>query len=125
MRGWLCTAALLGALGVILGAFGAHGLAARLDAHALATFETGARYHMLHALAMAVAALAMRGPARPRARAAAMLLGVGILLFSGSLYGLALTGVRALGAVTPIGGLLMLAGWAALIWTALKRPPAT
>lgn len=122
MRLWLCAAALLGALGVILGAFATHGLAARLTPQALATFETGARYHMLHALAMALAALAMRGAARPRAQAAAGLLGLGIMLFSGSLYLLALTGVRALGMITPLGGLCFIAGWILLALAALKLP---
>lgn len=122
MRAWLCTAALLGALGVILGAFAAHGLAARLAPHALATFDTGARYHLLHALAMAVAALAMRGAARSRARSAAALFGLGILLFSGSLYLLALTGLRALGMITPLGGLCFIAGWVLLALAALRLP---
>jgi uncharacterized membrane protein YgdD (TMEM256/DUF423 family) len=122
MRIWLCAAALAGALGVVLGAFAAHGLAARLEPHALATFDTGARYHMLHALAMGLAALAMRGAARPRARAAAVLFGLGIALFSGSLYLLALTGAPILGLITPLGGLCFIAGWVLLALAALKLP---
>ena len=100
-----------------------HGLSARLDENARAVFETGARYHMYHALAMALGALAMRGPAEPRARAAAILFLAGILLFSGSLYLLALTGMTALGFVTPFGGLAFIAGWILLALAALKLPP--
>lgn len=122
MRIWLFTAALLGAGAVILGAFAAHGLAARLDPRALAVFDTGARYHLAHALAMALAALAMRGAARPRAQIAAALFGGGILLFSGSLYLLAVTGIRALGMVTPLGGLCFIGGWVMLALAALKLP---
>lgn len=122
MRIWLFTAALLGAGAVMLGAFAAHGLAARLDPRALAVFDTGARYHLAHALAMALAALAMRGAARPRAQIAAALFGGGILLFSGSLYLLAVTGIRALGMVTPLGGLCFIGGWVMLALAALKLP---
>ncbi|OJU18848.1 MAG: hypothetical protein BGN84_09635 [Afipia sp. 62-7] len=122
MRIWLFTAALLGAGGVMLGAFAAHGLAARLEPRALAVFDTGARYHLVHALAMALAALAMRGAARPRARIAAALFGGGILLFSGSLYLLALSGLRGLGMVTPLGGLCFVGGWVMLALAALKLP---
>lgn len=122
MRQWLFTAGMMGALAVLCGAFAAHGLKARLDAQALEVFETGARYHMYHALAMALAALAMRGEAVPRARLAAMLFLAGILLFSGSLYLLAVTGSSALGLVTPIGGLAFIAGWVCLALAALKQP---
>ncbi|HEU0161085.1 MAG TPA: DUF423 domain-containing protein [Rhizomicrobium sp.] len=122
MRIWLFTAALLGAGAVMLGAFAAHGLAARLDPRALAVFDTGARYHLAHALAMALAALAMRGAARPLAQIAAALFGGGILLFSGSLYLLAVTGIRALGMVTPLGGLCFIGGWVMLALAALKLP---
>ena len=122
MRHWLFTAAIMGALAVLCGAFAAHGLKARLDAQALEVFETGARYHMYHALAMALAALAMRGEAVPRARLAAMLFLAGILLFSGSLYLLAVSGNSGLGLVTPIGGLAFIAGWVFLALAALKQP---
>ena len=122
MRIWLFTAALLGAAAVMLGAFAAHGLAARLDPRALAVFDTGARYHLAHALAMALAALAMRGAARPRAQIAAALFGGGIRLFSGSLCLLAVTGIRALGMVTPLGGLCFIGGWVMLALAALKLP---
>jgi len=121
MKVWLFLAALNGGLAVTAGAFAAHGLKARLDANALSVFEIGARYHMYHALAMGLAALVGRGPAAPFATAAASLFLAGIILFSGSLYLLALSGNPALGFVTPIGGLAFLAGWAMLAIAALKR----
>lgn len=117
---WLLLAAINGFLAVAAGAFGAHGLQGRLDAHALSLFETAARYHMAHALAMGLAALAGRGGANAAAAAAAALFLVGILLFSGSLYALALTGARGLAFVTPFGGIAFLAGWAALALAASK-----
>ncbi|HYJ79903.1 MAG TPA: DUF423 domain-containing protein [Longimicrobiaceae bacterium] len=102
------------ALGVAAGAFGAHALRARLPADLLAVFETAARYQLYHALALlAVALAAARWPAGGWA-AAGWLFTAGIVVFSGSLYLLALTGTRWLGAVTPFGGLCFLAGWAAL-----------
>lgn len=99
---------------VAAGAFGAHALRARLGPDLLAVFETGARYQMYHALALlAVAWAADRWPGR-LVRAAGWLFVIGTVLFSGSLYVLALTGVRALGAITPLGGAAFLAGWACL-----------
>lgn len=104
------------ALAVAAGAFGAHGLKDRLDAGALAVFETGARYHMYHALALVLCGvIATRG-----ATTAGWILQAGIVLFSGSLYALALTGVKGLGAITPIGGLAFLAGWIWLAWSAWR-----
>jgi uncharacterized membrane protein YgdD (TMEM256/DUF423 family) len=120
MRKWLFIASILGATGVVLSAFGEHSLAARLEPHALATFETGARYQLIHALAMGLAALAARGAAGPLAERAAMLFLAGILLFSGSLYGLALSGIRVIGFVTPFGGLALFGGWIVLALAALK-----
>jgi len=117
---WLLIAAINGFLAVAAGAFGAHGLQGKLDAHALSLFETAARYHMYHALAMGLAALAGRGAARPAAMVAAAFFLTGIVLFSGSLYALALTGMRGLAIVTPFGGLAFLIGWAALAWAAAK-----
>ena len=99
---------------VAAGAFGAHALRARLDAGALAVFETGARYQMYHALGLlAVGWAAARWPG-PWATRAGWLFVLGTLLFSGSLYGLALSGVRWLGAITPLGGVAFLAGWICL-----------
>lgn len=115
----------LGALGMLLavalGAFGAHALRGRLGEDLLAVFETGVRYQAYHALALlALAALEPQLSPRPAA-AAAWCFALGILLFSGSLYALALTGVRRLGMVTPMGGLLFLAGWTCLVAGGLKR----
>jgi uncharacterized membrane protein YgdD (TMEM256/DUF423 family) len=96
-------------------------LQGRIDAHAIEVFETGARYHMYHALAIGLAALAVRsGAASTPASVAAGFFLAGIILFSGSLYLLALTGVRSLGFVTPFGGLAFLVGWIALAWAATK-----
>jgi uncharacterized membrane protein YgdD (TMEM256/DUF423 family) len=108
-------------LAVLVGAFGAHGLRDRVSAELLATFETGARYHMYHALALIAAAWAVdRWPQAQAAQTAGWLFLGGTLVFSGSLYLLALTGQRWLGAVTPIGGLLFIAGWAMLAWAAYR-----
>jgi uncharacterized membrane protein YgdD (TMEM256/DUF423 family) len=121
MNLWLMIAAINGALAVAAGAFGAHGLQGRLDQHHMEIFETAARYHMYHALAMGLAALAARsGAASTPANAASGFFLAGIILFSGSLYLLAFTGARVLGFVTPFGGLAFLAGWIALAWAATK-----
>ena len=106
-------------LAVAAGAFGAHGLSDRLAPDLLAIFETGARYHMYHALGLfAVAWLAGCG-ARGAALAGGLMLS-GIAVFSGSLYALALSGERWLGAITPFGGLMLLASWALVALTALR-----
>jgi uncharacterized membrane protein YgdD (TMEM256/DUF423 family) len=123
MNVWLLIAAINGFLAVAAGAFGAHGLQGKLDPHHLEVFETGARYQMYHALAMGVAALAMRGAAAGAAQAAAAFFLAGIVLFSGSLYILALTGIRGFGIVTPFGGLAFLVGWGALAWAATRVSP--
>lgn len=106
--------AVLGLLGVAAGAFGAHALRARLPAEALAVFETGARYHLIHAVALVAAGLACARWASGPAASAGWLFTAGIVVFSGSLYALALGAPRLLGAVTPFGGLLLMAGWASL-----------
>ena len=117
-RTFLLAGALAGFVGVAFGAFGAHGLRGRLTPDMLAVFETGVRYQMYHALAlMLTAAIMMTGrveSARAFTIAGWSFVG-GIVLFSGSLYLLAVTGVTSLGALTPIGGLLFLAGWACLV----------
>jgi len=106
--------AVSGLLAVAVGAFGAHALRGRLAEDMLNTFEIGARYHMYHALALlAVAWASSRWPG-PAVSTAGWLFVAGIVLFSGSLYLLALTGQRWLGAVTPLGGLCFLGGWLAL-----------
>jgi uncharacterized membrane protein YgdD (TMEM256/DUF423 family) len=104
------------ALAVAAGAFAAHGLRERLAARALEIFETGARYHMYHALAMIVAGLiAARG-----ASTAGWIFQAGIVVFSCSLYALALTDIKVLGAITPLGGLAFLVGWVWLAYTAWR-----
>lgn len=106
--------AVAGFVGVALGAFGAHALRARLSADHLAAFETGVRYQLLHALALVlVGVLIGRRPA-PLTTAAGWCFTLGIVLFSGSLYVLSITGTTAVGVVTPLGGLCFLAGWACL-----------
>ena len=117
---WLLAGALAGGAGVVVGAFGAHALKARLTADMLAVFETGVRYHMYHALAlMVVGWAATRGASAGLGAAGWGFLG-GIVVFSGSLYVLALTGVRAWGAVTPLGGVAFIVGWLSLAWWALR-----
>jgi len=106
--------ALMGFVGVGLGAFGAHALRGRLSPEMLAIFETAVRYQMYHAIALlAVAAMMSKVDGRSVVIAGWSFI-AGILIFSGSLYALALTGVTMLGAITPIGGLALLAGWVAL-----------
>jgi uncharacterized membrane protein YgdD (TMEM256/DUF423 family) len=122
MRIWLFIAAVNGGLAVLCGAFAAHGLSGRLTPDALGIFETGARYHMYHALAMGLAALLLRERPSWRASAAAQLFLTGIVLFCGSLYALALTGDRMMGFVTPIGGIAFVAGWLFLALAALRQP---
>ena len=105
-------AALAGFLAVALGAFGAHGLKAVLEQNGtLAVWQTAALYHLVHAVVLLV--LATRAEV---ARLPFMLFGAGIAIFSGSLYALAVTNVKWLGAITPLGGLCLLAGWLALAW---------
>jgi uncharacterized membrane protein YgdD (TMEM256/DUF423 family) len=101
-------------LAVAAGAFGAHALRARLAPELLAAFETGVRYQMYHALALLLVAVAAARLPVPPIRVAGWLFVAGTVLFSGSLYGYALTQARWLGPVTPLGGLCFLAGWAAL-----------
>lgn len=106
-------AAGFGASAVLAGAFGAHALKSRLPPDLLAIWNTGAHYHLVHAVVLL--ALALRAEARCRVPFVLVLAGVSI--FSGSLYALALSGIRALGAVTPVGGVLLVAGWAWLAWS--------
>jgi uncharacterized membrane protein YgdD (TMEM256/DUF423 family) len=117
-RLFVVAGAVSGMIGVAAGAFGAHALRARLPADLLAVFETGVRYQVYHALALVAAAWVVgRWPSAPAAWAGWLFLS-GTLIFSGSLYLLALSGVRAWGAVTPLGGLAFLLGWASLAWAA-------
>ena len=122
LRVLLLLAALLGFTGVGLGAFAAHGLKGQLSAEYLAVFQTGVHYQMLHALALlALAALWQRLGGR-LLTAAGVCFCVGILLFSGSLYALTLSGISALGMITPVGGLMFLAGWFCLGLAAWRLP---
>ena len=118
--GWFGVGAIAGAIGVLLGAFGAHGLKSRVDADLLAVFETGVRFHMVHALALlAVGWAATRWPGTWVSTSGWLFL-VGIVVFCGSLYLMTLTGARWLGAITPLGGLAFISGWIALAVAALK-----
>jgi len=119
MGNWLTVSGISGFLAVALGAFGAHGLQARLadvadGAKRLAWWQTAAHYQLMHALGLAVVAFVIARA--PQARFAGFGFVVGSVLFSGSLYLMALGGPRWLGAVTPLGGLGFLAGWATLAW---------
>lgn len=107
-------------IGVGFGAFGAHGLRARTSPEMLAVFETGVRYQMYHAFAVLITALALARLDGPILRAAGWLFTGGIVLFSGSLYAIVLAGATGLGPITPIGGLLFLAGWACLVIAAIR-----
>ncbi len=104
--------AVLAGVSVAAGAFGAHALKAILTPDLLAAFETGARYQMYHALALVAVGLSRRQDDTPAFRQAGIAFLIGIGLFSGSLYALALSGIRGLGALTPLGGLAFLTGWA-------------
>jgi uncharacterized membrane protein YgdD (TMEM256/DUF423 family) len=124
MNGWLAASGVSGFLAVALGAFGAHGLQARLadaadGAKRLGWWQTAAQYHLVHALALGLVAVLV--VQLPRARYAGFAFVLGTLLFSGSLYVMALGGPRWLGAVTPLGGLGFLAGWAILAWCGFSR----
>lgn len=109
---------LLAALAVAAGAFGAHGLRGRVSPEMLAVFETGVRYHLIHALALLGVAWAATRWGSRAIPAAGWLFVAGILLFSGSLYAMTLTGIRGLGAVTPFGGVAFIGGWILLAWGA-------
>jgi len=113
---WTAIAAVLLALAVAFGAFGAHGLRGRIDDYSMSIYERAVFYHFVHALGLLIISLIPRVPA-----AVGWLLIAGIVLFSGSLYLLAITGVRTLGAVTPFGGVAFIAAWALLAWSAMKK----
>ncbi|MBZ5726412.1 MAG: DUF423 domain-containing protein [Acidobacteriia bacterium] len=120
---WNVIGAVLLALAVILGAFGAHVLRARLDAYLMSVYEKAVFYHFIHALGMLVVSILPKTGtfAVEAANGVCWLLLAGILIFSGSLYLLAVTGTRALGAVTPFGGVAFILAWLLLAWR-LRRP---
>jgi uncharacterized membrane protein YgdD (TMEM256/DUF423 family) len=112
-------ASINGFIAVALGAFAAHGLKNILDAQLLATFQTGVQYHMSHTLALLVVALlSLQFPQNNLLKVSGWLLIIGIGVFSGSLYALSLSGIRWLGAITPIGGVFFLSAWGCLFWFA-------
>lgn len=115
------TASVFLALAVALGAFGAHGLKSQLSTEMLQTFKTGVDYHFYHALGLLlIGILAVSFPS-DLIKWSAILLTAGIILFSGSLYALAITGIKWLGAITPLGGLSFIAGWVLLFLAIWKR----
>lgn len=110
------------ALAVALGAFGAHALKSQISVEMLKVYQTGVDYHFYHALGLLLlGVLAIKKPAR-LLNWSALFLALGILLFSGSLYFLAITGIKMLGAITPFGGLSFIAGWMLLFFAVLKLP---
>lgn len=116
-RGIVAVGALLGATAVILGAFGAHALRSMLGPQQLGWWQTAVQYQMAHALALLLIAVLRQ----PRARLAAALMSLGVLIFSGTLYLMALGLPHWLGAITPLGGLLLIAGWLLLAWSAVRQ----
>ncbi|MDH4042735.1 MAG: DUF423 domain-containing protein [Gammaproteobacteria bacterium] len=112
---FITLASFSGMLAVMLGAFGAHALKSRLDEHALSVFQTAVQYHFYHSLALlAVGVIALNQPHTALLRSSGWLFMLGIVVFSGSLYLLSMSGLRWLGAVTPLGGLAFIAGWGCL-----------
>ena len=121
----LVLAAVSGFLAVGLGAFGAHGLRDRFDAYSMGVFETAVQYQMYHSLALlGVGVLLLHAPGSALLRASAVLFCLGIVIFSGSLYVLSFSGLRWLGAITPLGGLAFLAAWACLAVAAWSLKPS-
>lgn len=119
---FLSLGAAYGFLAVMLGAFGAHALKKRLAPDLQAVWHTAVEYHIYHALALLAVGLLARTLQAPLLNLAGACFALGVLVFSGSLYALALSGIRVLGAITPLGGLLFLVGWACLLVVALRAP---
>ncbi|QJD29543.1 DUF423 domain-containing protein [Methylococcus geothermalis] len=122
-NGWLVATGIAGFTGVAMGAFGAHGLKAVIAPEMLAVYQTGVQYHVWHALGLGLVTLLRRQapPSRPLAWAAWLML-AGIVLFSGSLYLLAVSGIRWLGMITPFGGMAFLAAWACVSVHGWRQP---
>ena len=118
---WTAIAAIAMGVAVMLGAFGAHGLRNQLDAYRMGVYERAVFYHFVHALGLLIVSILPRLNvlAPGRANLVCALLAAGIVIFSGSLYVLAITGVRALGAITPFGGVSFIAAWVVLAWALL------
>src|SRR6202167_5022528 len=123
LMAWSGVGAILLALAVALGAFGAHALRARLDAYSIGVYERAVFYHFIHALGLLIVPLFLRADALSESVASLIcwLLFAGVVIFCGSLYILAVSGVKALGAITPIGGLLFIAAWLVLGFMLLRR----
>ncbi len=118
---WFVTGAIMAAVGVAIGAFGAHGLKTSVSADLLAVFEIGVRYHMYHALALLLVGLAETRCSARLLNVAGYLFVLGIVFFSGSLYLMTLSGARWLGAITPIGGICFIGAWIVLAVAAYRR----
>lgn len=112
-------ASLFGGISVLLGAFGAHALKGRASEYYLSVFETACRYQMYHAFALFAVAFLWKNEPHVGLKVAFFCFFLGTLLFSGSLYALVLSGVKVLGAITPLGGLFLIGGWCALVWSVL------
>lgn len=121
-RIFLTIAAILGGLSVMAGAFGAHALSGKISERAIEIFETGARYQMYHALALLLLGVLLKNTPSPQPliTIAGIAFIVGVAIFSGSLYALSLTGIKVLGAITPLGGVALIAGWGCLAIATLK-----
>ena len=126
-RGFVVAGAGFAMLAVMMGAFAAHGLKQVLNTNALDLVDTAARYQMYHAIALVIVGIVSTIPqfSRPWLKLAAVAFILGIILFSGSLYILALSGIKWMGAITPIGGIAFISGWCSLIVAALKNPGQT
>mmetsp|Transcript_16791 Transcript_16791/g.30084 ORF Transcript_16791/g.30084 Transcript_16791/m.30084 type:complete len:122 (+) Transcript_16791:178-543(+) len=120
MKSTLAVAGISGALAIGLGAFGAHGLRSKVEPRMLQVWETAAHYHLVHSVALLVVAhmgrSSVAGKAAPSVTLPTMLFSTGIVLFSGSLYAMVLTGESKLGMITPVGGLSLMAGWLSLLF---------
>lgn len=123
MKSFLIIAGLSGAMSVVLGAFGAHGLKGKLEPNLMNAYLTGVEYQFYHTFAILAVAILCGRYATPLLQTAGVIFTLGIMLFSGSLYVMAFTGITRLGIITPIGGLLLLAGWLCLTGSALRAVP--
>ena len=124
MKTFVILGSLNGFLGVALGAFGAHGLKARVPAEMLTVWQTGVQYHLVHALALVlIGILCQQLPETSLVRNAGWMMLIGTLLFSGSLYVMVLSGIRTLGMITPLGGVAFLIGWLLLALAAWRQTP--